>query len=59
MYIEWWHAIIFAVITGLWAEHRHRRGVVDGTLATLAVLEEKKYVKFNDGKLVQHPLVDK
>jgi len=56
MYIEWWHAILFAIATGLWAEWRHRRGVVDGTLATLVVLEEKEYVKFNkSGHLVKHP----
>jgi hypothetical protein len=56
MYIEWWHAIMFAIATGLWAEWRHRVGVKEGTVATLVVLEEKEYVKFNkSGKLVKHP----
>lgn len=56
MYIEWWQVIIFAIVTGLWAEWRHRSGVKEGTVATLVVLEEKKYVKFNDnGHLVKHP----
>lgn len=56
MYIEWWQIVVLIISTGLWAEWRHRKGVVQGTLTTITILEQKKYVKFSDaGKLLQHP----
>ena len=59
MFIEWWQAIVFAIVTGLWAEWRFTRGVKSGVITTIIVLKDKNMVKINeDGELVQLNMVD-